>query len=204
MSKLHDRRKRHDAFYQRAKRESFAARSVYKLQEIDRRFRLLRGGQRILDLGCRPGSWLQHATERVGPGGFVVGLDRQPLDIALPANSTVLVGDVLAIEPQTLLAAVPLDRRGCFHVILSDMAPDTSGVAFTDQVRSLELFSRAVELAALLGCPRSSLCGKLFMGDGFEEVLGRLRDCYQEVKVVRPEATRRSSTEVYLVGVHRR
>src|SRR5512137_2854486 len=134
MSKLHDRRQRHDAFYRRAKQESFAARSVYKLQEIDQRFRVLRGGQRVLDLGCRPGSWLQHAAERVGEKGFVVGLDRQELEIAVPGNATVLVGDVLTIAPQALRDAVPEERRGCFQVVLSDMAPDTSGVAFTDQV----------------------------------------------------------------------
>jgi len=204
MSKLHDRRQRHDVFYRRAKQESFAARSVYKLLEIDRRFRLLRAGQRVLDLGCRPGSWLQHAVERVGERGHVVGLDRKPLDIALPPNATVVVGDVLTIDPQELLAALPEYRRSCFQVVLSDMAPDTSGVAFTDQVRSLELFGRAMDLAQRLGCPQSSLCGKLFMGEGFEEIVGALRQLYEQVKIVRPEATRRSSTEVYLVGLQRR
>jgi 23S rRNA (uridine2552-2'-O)-methyltransferase len=204
MSRLNDRRTRHDAFYKRAKRESFAARSVYKLQEIDRRVRLFRAGQRVLDLGCRPGSWLQHAAERVGEKGFVVGLDRQPLEIAVPGNATVLVGDVLTIDAQALRDAVPEERRGCFQVVLSDMAPDTSGVVFTDQVRSNELFARAVELARLLGCPQSAFCGKLFMGEGFEETLARLRQGYDEVKIVRPEATRRSSTEVYLVGLRRR
>jgi 23S rRNA (uridine2552-2'-O)-methyltransferase len=204
MSRLNDRRQRHDAFYKRAKRESFAARSVYKLQEIDHRVRLLRAGQRVLDLGCRPGSWLQHAAERVGEKGFVVGLDRQPLEIEVPQNACVLTGDVLTVDPQQLRDAVPEERRGCFQVVLSDMAPDTSGVAFTDQVRSNELFARAVELARLLGCPQSSFCGKLFMGEGFEETLAQLRQSYDEVKIVRPEATRRSSTEVYLVGLRRR
>jgi 23S rRNA (uridine2552-2'-O)-methyltransferase len=204
MSRLNDRRQRHDRFYRRAKQESFAARSVYKLQEIDRRFRLLRPGQRVLDLGCRPGSWLQHAAARVGPLGHVVGLDRQPLEIALPENATVVVGDVLTIAPEKLLEAAPSERRGCFQVVLSDMAPDTSGIPFTDQVRSIELFGRAVELAALLGCPQGSLCGKLFMGEGFDEMLGRLRESYGEVKVVRPAATRRSSSEVYLVAQKRR
>jgi len=204
VSRLNDRRQRHDPFYRRAKQESFAARSVYKLQEIDQRFRLLRGGQRVLDLGCRPGSWLQHVSARVGERGFVVGLDRQPLEITLPANAAVVVGDVLTLPPEQLSAALPEDRRGCFQLILSDMAPDTSGIPFTDQVRSIELFTRAVELAAQLGCPASALCGKLFMGEGFEETLKDLRQRYEQVRVVRPEATRKSSVEVYLVAQRRR
>lgn len=204
MSRLNDRRRRHDVYYRRAKQESFAARSVYKLQEIDKRVRLLRAGQRVLDLGCRPGSWLQYAAERVGPSGAVVGLDRQALDIAVPSNARVIEGDVLTLDPATLTEALPEDRRGCFQVILSDMAPDTSGIPFTDQVRSVELFTAALELALKLGCPSSSLCGKIFMGDGFAETVKRLKEHYEQVKTIRPEATRKSSTEVYLVCLRRR
>jgi 23S rRNA (uridine2552-2'-O)-methyltransferase len=200
VSRLSDRRHRHDTFYQRAKRESYPARSIYKLEEIDQRFRLLRAGQRVLDLGCRPGSWLRYAVERVGAQGHVVGIDRQPLEIALPPNVTVVVGDVLTIEPTTLRDALPEAQRSCFHVVLSDMAPDTSGVGFADQVRSVELFSRALELADALGCPASSFVGKIFMGEGFRDAMAQVRARYEKVKTVRPDATRRSSSEVYLVA----
>jgi 23S rRNA (uridine2552-2'-O)-methyltransferase len=203
MSRLHDKRQRHDRFYREARKQRYAARSVFKLEQLDRRFRLLRGGRRVLDLGCRPGSWLQYAARRVGPSGFVVGLDRQPLEIALPDNAALVVGDVLELDPEQLRAALPGDG-GCFSVVLSDMAPDTTGVSFADQVRSIELFRRALELADRLGCPRSSFVGKLLMGQDFAEVLGDLRRRYQQVKTVRPEATRRSSTEVYLVARGRR
>jgi 23S rRNA (uridine2552-2'-O)-methyltransferase len=201
--RLHDRRQRHDAYYRRAKRERYAARSVYKLQEIDERFRLLRAGARVLDLGCRPGSWLQYASERVGPQGCVVGIDRTPLELELPANARVLVGDVLTVTPEALAAPLP-DHARCFDVVLSDMAPDTSGVAFTDQVRSVELVERALELCELVGCPGGAFVAKIFMGEGFQEVVQRLKQRFEGAKTVRPEATRKASTELYLVGPSRR
>jgi len=204
VSRLKDRRQRHDPFYKRAKQESYAARSVYKLQELDQRFKLLRAGQRVLDLGCRPGSWLQHACERVGPKGFVVGLDREPLEIALPPQARVVVGDVLTIDPAELLGALPEEQRACFHVVLSDMAPDTTGVPFTDQVRSVELFLRALELARALSCPASAFVAKIFMGEGFDEAVRQLKAAYEQTKTVRPEATRKSSTELYLVALRRK
>ncbi len=199
MSRLRDRRTRHDGYYRQAKDRRYAARSVFKLEELDKRFSLLKPGRRVLDLGCRPGSWLQYACARVGDRGHVVGLDREPLEIALPPNATTLTGDVLSIDPSELRAALPGDA-GCFHLVLSDMAPDTSGVAFTDQVRSVELFTRALDLAVALGCPGGSFLGKLFMGEGFQETLARVRQQFKRAKTVRPKATRSSSTEVYLVG----
>ncbi len=204
MSNLKDRHHRRDAFYNQAKKENYAARSVYKLQELDQRFKLFRKKQRVLDLGCRPGSWLQYATDRVGPKGFVVGLDRQELDITLPENAVVLVGDVLTIDPALLKEALPPAKRGCFQLILSDMAPDTSGIKFTDQARSNELFQRALELALELGAPSSGFVGKLFMGEGFDETIKRVKQHFALAKTVRPEATRKSSTETFIVALDRK
>src|SRR6187455_1225830 len=121
-SKLSDRDKRHDAFFKKAKQEGYAARAVYKLEEIDRRHHLFKKGARVLDLGCRPGSWLQYASKAAGPEAQLVGVDRTPLDFTLP-NCRVLVGDIYDLAPSDLLG--PL---AAFDVVLSDMAPDTSGV----------------------------------------------------------------------------
>lgn len=198
-SKLKDRRRRHDHYFRQAKQQSFVARSVYKLEQIDQRFHLFRRGQRVLDLGCRPGSWMQYAAQAVGPSGLVVGLDRQPLDIDLGPNTRTLVGDVNEVDPQTL--------RGdcsCFHLVLSDMAPDTSGIAFTDKVRSVELFLRAFELSLQLGCPSGSFVAKVFMGEGFDEALSRVKQAYSRTKTFRPEATRKESSELYVVAQARK
>ncbi|MCC6749697.1 MAG: RlmE family RNA methyltransferase [Deltaproteobacteria bacterium] len=195
MSRLRDRRTRHDAFYRQAKRDQYAARSVYKLQELDQRFRLLGPGLRVLDLGCRPGSWLQYAAERVGEAGRVVGIDRTAVEVPLPAHVRVEIGDVLEVTPETLLGELP-----CFDVVLSDMAPDTTGIAMTDQARSVALYLRALELAAAVGCSGSSFVGKIFMGEGFEGAVAETKRLYARTKVVRPDATRRISSEHYLVA----
>ena len=135
---LGDPRVRHDAFFRKARAEGFAARSVYKLDEIDRRVRLLRPGDRVLDLGCCPGSWLQYATKAVGPHGAVVGIDRNPLPRAVAgARVRVIVGDVFTATDADLLG--PLKA---FDVVLSDMAPDTTGIRSADQARSAALFPR--------------------------------------------------------------
>ena len=204
MSRLRDRSTRHDRFYRKAKSERYAARSVFKLEEIDNRFRLLKGGRRVLDLGCRPGSWLQYASAKVGDRGFVVGLDRELLEISVPPNATSLEGDVRTMEPATLRAALPAGGGSCFHLVMSDMAPDTTGHSFTDQARSAELFKSALDLAQEVSCPGGSFVGKIFMGEEFQDIATRMRGQFERVKTVRPEATRSSSREVYLVGMELR
>lgn len=187
---------RHDVFYQRAKKEQFAARSVYKLQEIDERFGLFQRGQRVLDLGCRPGSWLQYAAQRTQ--GSLVGLDRQPLSITIP-RTTVLVGDVFTVTPEELRGEL-----AGFDVVLSDMAPDTSGVRHLDQARSEGLFERALDLAEVLLVPGGHFVGKLFQGPDWNRLLGRLRGRFGEVRTVKPESSRKDSIEQYVVGLRRR
>ena len=187
---------RHDVFYQRAKKEQFAARSVYKLQEIDERFGLLRPGQRVLDLGCRPGSWLQYAAKRTG--GVLVGLDRQPLAVVIP-GARILVGDVFTISAAELRG----ELLG-FDLVLSDMAPDTSGVRHLDQARSEALFERPLDLAAELLVPGGHFVGKLFQGPDWNRLLHRLRARFGEVRTVKPESTRKDSIEQYVVGLRLR
>src|SRR5947209_5339258 len=147
MSKLGDSRHRHDRYFKKARAEGFAARSVFKLEEIDRKLRLLRPGQRVLDLGCRPGSWMQYALGVVGARGAVVGIDRDPLPAVVP-GVRVLVGDIYKVDDAELLG--PL---AAFDVVLSDMAPDTTGVRGTDQARSAALFEEALTRAERLLAP---------------------------------------------------
>ena len=184
---------RHDVYYQRAKKEQFAARSVYKLQEIDQRFGRFRPGQRVLDLGCRPGSWLQYAAQRTG--GTLVGLDRQPLQVAIP-GARILVGDVFELDAATLRG----ELLG-FDVVLSDMAPDTTGVRHLDQARSEALFERALDLAEALLVPGGHFVGKLFQGPEWNRLLGRLRARFGEARTVKPESSRKDSIEQYVVGL---
>jgi 23S rRNA (uridine2552-2'-O)-methyltransferase len=195
LARQHDRRGRHDAFFRKARSAGYAARSVYKLEEIDRRLRILRPGDRVLDLGCRPGSWLQYAAKVAGPHGLVVGLDRQPLAVGGVAGARVLVGDVFAITDAELLG----DARA-FDVVLSDMAPDTTGIRATDQARSLALFEEALARANRMLAPAGSFVGKIFQGPEVDRVRKLMATTFSDVRLVKPAGSRAESPEVYLVG----
>jgi 23S rRNA (uridine2552-2'-O)-methyltransferase len=196
---LRDRNKRHDAFFKKAREGGFAARSVFKLEDIDKRFRLLRPGDRVLDLGCRPGSWMQYAAGVVGRHGAVIGLDRQALPAEIPGTK-VLIGDVYTITDADLLGELR-----AFDAVLSDMAPDTTGIRATDQARSAALVEEALTRAERLLAPGGAFVAKIFMGPDVAVIRKRMsgqpgKAGFSEVHLVKPEASRASSTELYLVG----
>lgn len=189
------RRGQTDAHYRRAKQEGFAARSVYKLAEMDKRYQLLRPGQRVLDLGAHPGSWLQYACDKVGPGGLAVGVDIQPLAISLPGWGRFLQADLMAVSAGDLRAFAP-----AYDVVLSDVAPRTTGVMHADMARSHELTARAVELALELLKPGGSLVAKVYFGPEVEELIRRVKAAFSLGKAHKPEASRTQSKEIFIVG----
>lgn len=185
-----------DHFSRRAHKEGRAARSIYKLEEIDKRWRLIPRGAKVLDLGCSPGSWMQYAAERVGPGGRVVGIDLKPVAISLPAHAEARVGDIYQLDPATL--------GGPFGVVLSDMAPSTMGDHTTDALRSAALVERAMDIADLFLEPGGSFVAKLLEGGEVQQIVQRLRRTYEKVERLRPQATRKHSTEIFLIGLGKR
>lgn len=189
-----DPRVRHDPYFRQARAAGFAARSVFKLEEIDRRVRLLRAGDRVLDLGCCPGSWLQYAVQAVGPHGAVVGIDRNPLPRPI-AGARVLIGDIFTATDDELLGSLR-----AFDVVLSDMAPDTTGVRSADQARSARLFAEALSRATRLLAPAGAFVGKVFQGPDFEDVRKQLAARFADVKIVKPDSSRAQSIEIFLVG----
>ncbi len=193
-SKLDDRAVRRDRFHQQAKREGFLARAVYKLTELDEKFKLLRPGDRVLDLGCAPCSWLQYARQKVGERGVLVGLDRAPLPRELP-GARIVVGDVMTIDPAALRGEL-----AAFDVVLSDMAPDTSGIRSLDQARSEALFERALELATALLARGGHFVGKLFQGPDFKRLTEAVRARFELAKTAKPAGSRAISIEQYVIG----
>lgn len=181
-----------------AKAAGYPARSVFKLQEIDRRVHVLKSGQRVLDLGAAPGSWSLYASERVGAQGRVLAIDLQVIAQTFDANVEVVQGDALSLETDALARFAPYD------VVLSDMAPSTSGSKVRDQTQSFELFMRALDIASALGRPGSSFVGKLFMGPDFPQAKRAMTARYASVKTIRPEGTRRESSELFVVGLGRK
>lgn len=187
-----------DHWGHRARKEGYAARSVYKLEEIDRRVHLLRSGARVLDLGAYPGSWTSYAAQKVGPRGRVLGVDLQVFRGTLPPHAEIRAGDVLSIELEKELGPESFD------VVMSDMAPATTGHRFTDQARSHRLFMRALEIACAVLTPGGHFVGKIFLGEDFDLARAAVRAHFEEVKIVKPPASRAESYETFLVGLRRR
>lgn len=187
-----------DRFVRRAKTEGWRSRAVFKLEEIDRREKLLRPGQLCIDLGAAPGAWSQYARRRVGAAGRVLAIDLAPM-AALPGVEF-LQGDFRDESVlQALLERVP--ERGV-DVILSDMAPSLSGIDAVDQPRSMHLAELALDLAGHVLKPRGSALIKLFQGAGFRELIVATRARFASVKLLKPEASRARSAEVYLLAKH--
>ncbi len=184
-----------DARTKAAKAQGFPARSVFKLEEIDRRVRLLKGGQKVLDLGAAPGSWSLYASQKVGPSGRVFAIDLQDIRQPFPPNVKVLQGDALTLENASLSEFAPYD------VVLSDMAPNTSGSKVRDQAYSFELCMRALDVAYALGKPGSHFVAKIFMSEDFQAARKVAGERYEKCQVIRPEGTRQQSSEVFIVGL---
>ena len=191
------RRRTQDHYGRRARRERYPARSIYKLEEIDRKVRLFSRGQAVLDLGAAPGSWTMYASDKVGPTGRVIAVDRAELAIGIPPNVTFMQADALAIDPSELGSAVGIAR---FKVVISDMAPRTSGHRFVDQTRSFNLFSRALEIALATLEPRGAFAGKIFQGEDFEKARDMVRERFEKARIIRPASVRTESYETYIVG----
>ena len=185
-----------DAYVKRARAEGMRSRAAYKLDEIAGRDRLLRPGMVVVDLGAAPGGWSQVAAEQVAPGGEVIAVDA--LDMTPLRGVTFIRGDfrkapVLA-EVERALGARKAD------LVLSDMAPNLSGIAVTDQARAMELAELALDFAMNRLKPQGNFLVKAFQGAGFEAFLTTLRDRFVSVAVRKPGASRDRSSEVYLVG----
>jgi 23S rRNA (uridine2552-2'-O)-methyltransferase len=188
---------RKDAAYRRAKQEGYRSRAAYKLEELDRRFKLLARGARVVDLGCWPGAWLQVAARRVGPTGRVVGIDVKSADPVADAHVEVLTGDV---RYDAIVDRVRAALGGPADVVLSDLAPKLSGIRHTDAARHAELVRLAVARSRAWLGPDGALLLKLFMDSEYEGLIKELRGSFATVRSCKPEATRRGSSELYTIA----
>ncbi len=187
-----------DHYFLKAKKEQFLSRAIYKLEEIQKKYKILKPRYRVLDLGAAPGSWIQLTSSIVGPGGLVVGIDLKPIEHAFPNRVITLQGDIFDRE---FIEAALRDHIP-FDVVLSDMAPSTSGIRMADSARSSLLFERAVEIAREALKPGGTFLAKLFHGSEFHQLLAELKKEYGQTKAIRPEATRKQSREIYLLALN--
>ena len=189
-----------DVYVQRAKAEGYRSRAAYKLIEVAARDKLLKPGMVVVDLGAAPGGWSQVAAAKMGAGGRVIAVDLLPMDSL--RNVTFLQGDfrdeAVAQALERELAGRPID------LVLSDMSPNISGIALSDQARAMHLAELALEFAVKHLKPGGSLLVKVFQGSGFQEYLREMRSCFMRVMTRKPEASRDRSNELYLLGKERK
>lgn len=187
-----------DFYFKKAKERNFAARSVFKLEEIDQRFKVFRPGQKVLDLGCAPGSWMQYASQQVGKNGFAIGIDLQKVNLTL-TNAEFVQGD--AFEESFIAQQASKHGIDKFDMVLSDMAPKTTGIRDQDQQRSFELCIRALDVAQRWLKPNGTFIVKFFHSGMFEEYMRLMKPLFVKVDLVRPKSTRKASYEIYLIGL---
>lgn len=185
-----------DKWSQRAAREGFRARSIYKLRELDERHHFFAAGMRVLDIGAAPGSWLQYAAKAVGPRGTVLGIDLMPIE-PVASNVRTCVCDVL--DQVALEKELGAFGREKFDLILSDLAPNTSGIRDRDQWRSIELSRQVALLAVKYLRSGGAVVMKVFRGRDFDQFTHELRSHFRSLKVASVKASRDRSREVYLV-----
>jgi len=185
-----------DPFVRRAQAKGWRSRAVFKLEEIDRKERLLKPGAVVLDLGAAPGAWSQYAVTRVGTRGRVLASDILPMDVM--AGVEFVQGDFR--EEEVCARLLELAGKGQVDVLLSDMAPSLSGVDAIDQPRAMHLAELALDLAGRTLKPKGSALIKVFQGSGFQELVAAARRQFKSVRFIKPAASRSRSAETYLLA----
>jgi 23S rRNA (uridine2552-2'-O)-methyltransferase len=190
-----------DKYFKKAKQEGFAARSVYKLQEIDQKFRVFRAGQTVLDLGASPGSWSQYATQKIGDKGRLLGVDLSPVTVSLP-NATFITADLRDLNLEEIFQSHGFQPP--FDVVMSDMAPKTTGIKSVDQARSMELCELALDVARRFLKPNGTFICKFFQSGEFGKLRADIKKVFDRVEAIKPDSTRSISKEIFLVGIKKK
>jgi len=182
-----------DHYSQRAKKDKYPARSVYKLEEIQQKHRLIKKGDKILDLGCSPGSWLQYAAKLIGDKGRVIGIDLKPVKIQPASNIEIINGDVFELDAESL----GFD----FNVVMSDMAPATTGHKAVDAARSAGLCEAALAIALNVLRPGGNFVCKIFQGPDFNQFVNSVKAGFDKQKIFKPKSSRKASKEIFIIGL---
>lgn len=186
-----------DTYVKQAQQAGYRSRAAFKLLAIQEKYKFIRPGMDVLDIGAAPGGWAQLAAEWVGEKGKVIAVDLLP--ITSLGNVTIIEGDITieAVWQQVQQALAPKKK---VDVILSDMAPNLSGISTADQARSMGLVEYVVEVAEEILAPNGTLLTKVFQGVGFEELIRHLRQNYAKLHIIKPPASRARSKEIYLLA----
>ena len=189
--------KRKDGFYQQAKLKGYRSRAAFKLRQLNHDFHLIKQGDRVVDLGCAPGGWMQVALELVGKQGFVLGIDLLRIENPGGKNAAFLQGD---IREEWVAEAIREKLGRAADLVISDLSPNLTGIRHADHHHSIQLSRDAFKLARGILKRGGIFLVKTFLGPEFSSLKKEMEAAFQTVKVTRPEATRKGSRELYLIG----
>jgi 23S rRNA (uridine2552-2'-O)-methyltransferase len=188
--------KKQEHFYKKAKTEGYRARSAYKLKQIQKRFQVMKQGDTVVDLGAAPGGWSQVAQEIVGNQGMVVGIDLQKIT---PIDGIVFFKGDITDKASLSTLKQSIGNKDA-DIILSDMSPNISGNYSVDHARSIYLSQQAYDVAKQLLSEKGNFVCKIFQGELLQEFVSTLKNQFQSIKRFSPKASRKSSSEIYLIG----
>lgn len=187
------RKDKKDEYYTRkAKQEGYPARSVYKLKEIDEKYKIFKKGDLVLDLGCAPGSWLKYISEKIGENGKVIGVDLNEKKIPLAKNIIFIQKDIFQLGKDDFIKK--------FNAVVSDLSPKTSGIKFADETASLDLAEKAFELAKMFLKAGGNFICKIFEGGLADNFFKEVKKEFRSAKLFRPKAVIKGSREIYIIG----
>ena len=183
-----------DSYFKKAKQEGYRSRAAYKLLELQQRYRIIKPGDKVIDLGAAPGGWLQVAAKIVGQNGRVIGVDLQPMQTFAERQVILLSGDIASKEIRQQITQLLSGPANC---VLSDLAPKLSGIRDADMARCLDLNRIALAVAIELLRPGGTLLVKSFISDDLQTFTAELKQYFSTVQRTKPDATRQGSSEFY-------
>ncbi len=190
--------KKRDYYYKKAKEEKYRSRAAYKLFQVVEKYRFMKDGDVVVDLGAAPGGWIQAARKTVGSRGFVLGVDIKPIAAFSEHNVRTMLGDIGDPEtPRQILELLP--RKA--DVVISDASPSISGIWEVDHARQIDLAEQALNIAFETLRPSGNFFAKVFQGDLLDDFTRKMQKHFQTVKVVKPEASRKKSSELFILGM---
>jgi 23S rRNA (uridine2552-2'-O)-methyltransferase len=193
---MQDRKR--DYYYKKAKEEKYRSRAAYKLLQTVEKYHFIKDGDVVIDLGAAPGGWIQATRRTVGNKGFVLGVDIKPIEVFSEHNVRTMLGDIG--DPETTRQTLELLPRKA-DVVISDVSPSISGVWEIDHACQIDLARQALSIALATLRPAGNFFAKVFQGDLLDDFIGEVKEHFQTVKVVKPEASRKKSSELFVLGL---
>ncbi|MCS7096013.1 MAG: RlmE family RNA methyltransferase [Candidatus Bathyarchaeota archaeon] len=201
MTKNWIQERKRDYYYRKARAENYRSRAAYKLLQAVEKYQFIKEGDVIVDLGAAPGGWIQAARKIIGEKGFVLGVDIRPIEPFYEHNIKTIMGDIT--DQQTIQAILEM-LPGRADVVISDVSPNISGIWEVDHARQIDCAQAALDIALEILKPQGNIFFKVFQGDMLEDFILKVKKYFEDVKVIKPKASRAKSSEIFILGLRLR